>query len=327
MGSKVCKIGLVFTTLAVVGCTSIGDSTKVGAATGGAMGAGLGALIGSQTGDAAGGLAVGAIAGAGSGAAIGNALQAQQEAIQTQDEAIERQQQIIRSQAAEIEELRRLTQDSVQYQPASSNRYSQGSGAANRLPAAHGIVPAIVEKPLVERFAEKSSADNPGLLSLRSPVGETRIVASVPEQRPVVGTEGSVVSSVASGEPRAAIRWQAQPSFQGGGSQRDGVEERIQKVPSTSIKTLPKECRDAGEEIQKAGQVREVADKLFHNRRALRLCPQDPALHHSLAGVYLELGRLEDAKFEFQEALRLDPSYEPSKAALKNLKSPATVLY
>jgi tetratricopeptide (TPR) repeat protein len=87
------------------------------------------------------------------------------------------------------------------------------------------------------------------------------------------------------------------------------------------------DCVAANEEAKKANGVTEVADKLFHNRRALRLCPESPALHHGLAAVYLELGRIEDAKFELEEALRLDPSYAPASISLKSLSAPATVVY
>ena len=72
-------------------------------------------------------MVIGGLAGAATGAAIGNAIQAQEEANQTQDEAIERQQQLIRAQAAELEELRRLSQDSVSYRGSEDNVGGVGS--------------------------------------------------------------------------------------------------------------------------------------------------------------------------------------------------------
>ncbi|MCB0352051.1 MAG: hypothetical protein KDD64_00950, partial [Bdellovibrionales bacterium] len=99
----------------LLGCTEAGESTKVGAISGGAVGAGLGAVIGSQTGDAAGGLVIGGLAGAGAGAAVGNALDERDQAISSQDLALERQDKIIEAQKNQIDELRRLSQDSVRF--------------------------------------------------------------------------------------------------------------------------------------------------------------------------------------------------------------------
>ena len=72
---------VIFLSTAFVGCTDVGETTQVGAATGGVLGAGIGALVGSTTGDAGGGLVIGGAIGAGTGAAVGNTIQAQQEAV------------------------------------------------------------------------------------------------------------------------------------------------------------------------------------------------------------------------------------------------------
>lgn len=78
------------------------------------------------------------------------------------------------------------------------------------------------------------------------------------------------------------------------------------------------ECGEADKEAQQAQSVADSADKLFHLRKALRLCPNNASYHNRLGEVYQSLGRAEDAKFEFQEALRIDPTLT---AAQNNLGS------
>lgn len=79
------------------------------------------------------------------------------------------------------------------------------------------------------------------------------------------------------------------------------------------------ECREASNEMQQAEASQATAEKLYHYRRALRLCPENPALHTGLSKVYLELDRKDDAKYELQEALKLDPEYEPARDLLKTI--------
>ncbi|MCB0333953.1 MAG: tetratricopeptide repeat protein, partial [Bdellovibrionales bacterium] len=82
------------------------------------------------------------------------------------------------------------------------------------------------------------------------------------------------------------------------------------------------ECVKAGEEVNQAQNASDTADKLFHYRRALRLCPESPAFHLGLGEVYLSLGRSEDAEFEFREALRIDPTFRPAVVQLGSLNQP-----
>lgn len=78
------------------------------------------------------------------------------------------------------------------------------------------------------------------------------------------------------------------------------------------------ECIKAENEVKSAAQALEAADKLFHYRRALRLCPANAGYHNGLGEVYLTLGRKADAEFEFKEALKLDPELD---SAARNLSA------
>jgi tetratricopeptide (TPR) repeat protein len=291
------------------------------------MGAGLGAIIGSQTGDALGGLALGAAAGAGSGAAIGNALQSQQEAIQTQDEAIERQQQIIRAQAAHIEELRRISQDNVQFGDSGQVEKTTIPGSQYGFPVAEKSLRVPAQ---LGRDWQNESKPIGTQVTRVIDTTETAVVPRFPNEEEAIAQQDLDQTSYPS-EPRAMNNWskvhassQVPPVAH---PQRD-QKELVGALPtSQKAGSVSEECKAAEQEAQQAELVSDLADRLFHNRRALRLCPNNPQLHHSIATVYLEQGRVEDARFEFEEALRLDPSYQAAKVALKGMSRGEAVVY
>lgn len=66
-----------------------------------------------------------------------------------------------------------------------------------------------------------------------------------------------------------------------------------------------KECAQAGAEAQKGTSAADSADKLYHFRRAIRLCPGKADFHKLLADTYTSMGRKLDAEFEMGEAQRL----------------------
>jgi hypothetical protein len=84
-----------------------------------------------------------------------------------------------------------------------------------------------------------------------------------------------------------------------------------------------RDCQDATKELAWAGERALPADKLFHLRRALRLCPEDPRYHLELAALYRSLGRDGDAIYEYHEVARIDPDNQEASKALKELGSSA----
>jgi tetratricopeptide (TPR) repeat protein len=81
----------------------------------------------------------------------------------------------------------------------------------------------------------------------------------------------------------------------------------------------PASCGEAEKEAQSASTSSEQSDKLFHLRRALRLCPENASFHHELGKVYLGLNRKADAEYEFKQALAADPTFRPAKTSLEAL--------
>ncbi len=320
---------IVVLSIGLSACTEPGETTEMAAATGGAIGAGLGAIIGSQTGSTGGGLVLGALAGGATGGAIGNALEAQEKTIRTQDEAIEKQDRTIAAQRTELEELRRMNQETpgtrldreVQQNvyaphasfggiqprsasPITDSRYTGAQSSPNLAttsPSALNPSAPMRESTLVDRSAEYQgrSLNNQGE-DVR-PNTAAPIVNAAPQNSNPIAQMGSSTA------PRSAAL----------GASTGAVPARMN---ATAAKQNTPECIQAEGEIGKANGSNELADKLFHYRRALRLCPDNPTYHNGLGEIYLALNRKADAEFEFHEALNVDSNYIPAQNNLNNLR-------
>jgi hypothetical protein len=278
--------------VAALGCTKPKETTAVSAATGGAIGAGLGAIIGNQTGDAGSGLAIGAVAGAATGALIGNALQAQQESVRSQDEAIERQERMIAAQRTEITELRNLNPDVVeQKRLALQKRGPSPYGTRNVNTSAPGSLSRNSSDPLA-RLDMRSQSLNERSLGAPS-VKAAPVLAAEKPNRPT------------SAQPKSAK------------ASDEGASAKHVSMNSESSES----CGEAEKDRTAAQNAVDSSDKLFHLRRALRLCPNNARMHHELGKVYVSMDRKNDAEHEFKQALGLDPSYAPAKQSLDLITS------
>ncbi len=310
--------------IVVSACTEPGDMTGMAAATGGVVGAGLGAIVGNQTGDPGAGLVIGAAAGAGAGAAVGNVLEAQDQAIKQQDEAIERQEQVIRAQRGEIEELRRGGQDTGRVRTSYS---SGGPRARYGAPADKSLVlknlPDHPKTPVMSHamVRHSSSPAQPAPVKMAKK-SVSSIQRSAPKAAPV--PELSDASSEEVSGDTAVIDTEAAPDSDramldvdkkiGPPVVAEVVKDSAQAAEpavARNVSANPQQasdCLSAEEEFSQASSKSETPDKLFHIRRALRLCPTEARYHAGLGDVYATLNRANDAQFEYQEALKLAPN-------------------
>jgi tetratricopeptide (TPR) repeat protein len=83
-----------------------------------------------------------------------------------------------------------------------------------------------------------------------------------------------------------------------------------------------------GRLYQKMAQTRNdaslVAEAVACYTRALQLNPAHVLAHNNLGLIYYHQGKREDARRQYETALRLDPNCEPAKANLKLLEAPPT---
>lgn len=315
------------------GCTQPKKTTAIGSATGGALGAGLGAIVGNQTGSTGGGIAIGAVAGAATGALIGNAIQAQQETAQKQDEALERQDRLIRAQRQELNELRTIQGDSPAAAPSRSS---------HRIPSHQTLSPEAQRKlaQLERRGPNPSGVHStsvayapPPLKANSEPLARYNAESAVKPVRtnPQPATRRTeTTASLSKPKPEAAQPKAQDPESQDTSSsnsigETDILEDSEAAEGSASLAQEPSAsssaCSEASGEAQAAQAATETSQKLYHLRRAQRLCPNNGTFHADLGKVYLSMGRPSDARNEFNNALKLDPNLKAARDGLEEVKS------
>lgn len=284
------------------GCTEPGETTAIGAATGGVLGAGLGAIVGNQTGDPGTGLVIGGLAGAGAGAAVGNALEAQDQRMRSQDEVLTRQEKTIQAQNAEINELRSMSSEDTRGRYAASS--AKGRTDQSNVSSRDLIAPKSGARPYGESASSDRRAAAPSF--------------GHEETREEVAAIGISSGGVSSGGTAARMSNTVQQTGQ-------QVERQPAQQGAASLNSAGSsvECQVAQQEHSKAARLSDNADRLFHIRRALRLCPNNADFHNSLGEVYLALNRQSDAEFEFKEALKLEPGHTAASGNLKLMHSAA----
>ncbi len=297
--------------LAVTGCTKPKQTTAAGSIAGGALGASLGAIVGNQTGNAGSGVAIGAVAGAATGALIGNALQAQNEKSDAQKETLQRQEKAIRAQRSEIEELRRMQSDTG-YSSARTQNVNAYLVEQKRLqlqkrgpdPRGQTSEARYSPPPLSVRSSEPLARYE--AKSAPSPVKPKRIKTSAP------GSKGIEEKDLASKASTTAHTVKREAKAETGTMN----EQSTAKVAQNTSKSG---CEEGKEAREAAASASDNSDKLFHLRKALRLCPNNAETHYDLGKAYLSMDRAADANYEFKQALSIDPSYQAARESLKDL--------
>ncbi len=323
------------------GCaTEPGEKTQIAAATGGVIGAGLGAIVGHQTGSTIGGMAIGAVAGAGTGAMIGNSLDAQQNTLKSQDEVLQRQAQSIKAQRREIDELRRTGSDgstkvlpsrsASQAKPSDPDHARLAAAYARAHPVRVGEVSSKKMSASVETVSSYKAAPPQRVARAEASQRATalRRVIEIKEEVPVDKTEtidssgvkeralptGKEIPVVESAKTLAKSEDDVASSKGAYDWSKSPVSDNAETVATGSS-----ECKGAPAEISQAEGSAETADKLFHYRRALRLCPDNAPYHVKLGDVYQSLNRPSDAAYEYREALNLDPQSNNAREKLAAL--------
>jgi hypothetical protein len=312
----ICSVSL---STAMTGCTRPKQTTAIGAAAGTAIGAGLGAIIGNQTGNAGSGVAIGAAAGAATGALVGNVFQKQEESIQKQNESINRQEQMLRAQKSEISELRRMQSDTPTAATGTStvNAYlveQKRLQLQRRGPSPRGETMARYSPPPVrssEPLARYDVKAVPVAPRTSTPPQPKKIAAPVAPAPVIPVVEESTPAKSAAPIQEKDLTEQLKPAA-------PAVEETTAKLDAAP--ESPAACDQSSKERAAATAASENSDKLYHLRRALRLCPQSAETHYELGKTYLAMDRAVDATYEFKQALTTDPSFKPAQKELDNLE-------
>jgi cytochrome c-type biogenesis protein CcmH/NrfG len=104
---------------------------------------------------------------------------------------------------------------------------------------------------------------------------------------------------------------------------------RLEETPQEAPKAVPAKvaqntttsegCQQGKEAREAAANTSENSDKLFHLRKALRVCPNSAETHYDMGKVYLSMDRAADANYEFKQALSINPNYTAAQESLKEL--------
>lgn len=297
--------------LAVTGCTKPKQTTAVGSVAGGAIGAGLGAIVGNQTGNAGSGVAIGAVAGAATGALIGNALQAQNEKSDAQRETIQRQDQAIRAQRSELEELRRMQSDTG-YSSGRSQNVNAYLVEQKRL--------QLQKRGPAPRGQASEARYSPPPLAMKSSEPLARY-ESKPAPLPVEPKRVKASAAVGKGIEEKDLASEASTTAAAVKSETKAETVAIKEESTAkAVEAKPKSgCEEGKEARDAAASASDNSDKLFHLRKALRLCPNNAETHYDLGKAYLSMDRAADANYEFKQALSIDPSFKAAQESLKEL--------
>lgn len=352
--------GSAILALALTACTEPRETTGIGAAAGGVLGAGLGAIIGSQTGDPGAGVIIGGLSGAAAGGGIGNALQAQEERSQGQEEELRRQNELIRAQSGEIDALRSAQDGGISPGARGMLGRSGSAASIARYDGIELKVPPGLVEPRSSRRGNSAAMhgrdQSRGIGAWRESAlgsslgsGEDFRTGEVPRfagsSKLADGDIPPVRYDERSEQLTRDLHAAAEAGFgaraNGGnieGSPSAPLESRdIEPVPMVAEFESPSstesgstvaaytppggpECEEAQREIEKGDLASELPDKLFHVRRALRLCPTHAEYHAQLGSIYLKLDREEDALFEFREAFRLNPALDEARREVARLE-------
>lgn len=330
------------------GCTHPRKTTAIGSGVGGALGAGVGAIIGNQSGNPGSGVAIGAVTGAATGALIANALQAQDEKTAAQNETLKRQEKQIQTQRNELAELRTMNSDSgyeatprYRYRPTSVDTNSPAVERQIALLQQRGPNPRHPGAPAYQspRYTSTARSTSPSNSSASSRTVTTRDDVrnemrreKLPEKQKAAPAQPQAISSekAPASEPKAIAsvplskeRLPDPEPAANAAPEKEAVSDAKAEPEPAAKHSGPSansaECKEALNEKELALAAAENSDKLFHLRRALRLCPNNATLHYELGNTYAAMERTSNAEEEYKQAVTIDPSMAAAKNALAEL--------
>lgn len=252
-------------------------------AVGAATGGVLGAGLGAIVGNQTGSPGAGLTIGALAGASAGAAIG---NALQAQQEAIRTQDEAIERQEKLIRAQNSELDDLRRYKQETSDNTSFSTSRSG--------------SSKISNFS--SAADERASLDWKANLPYAPRDARTTASKPAAGLSEKTLTTTAP----VAVSSAAEP---------------VARMATPNKPKLSADCQSAQKEVDQGKETVDASKKLFHYRRALRLCPEDAALHNDMGEIYIALKRKDDARFEFNEALRLDPQMSKASTNLQSLNT------
>jgi tetratricopeptide (TPR) repeat protein len=80
------------------------------------------------------------------------------------------------------------------------------------------------------------------------------------------------------------------------------------------------DCTIAFRSFEKVQSVGEPRDAVALYREGLKLCPDDDVAHYELGKILAGMGRSDEARAEFEAALKINPTFQGAKQELEKLQ-------
>lgn len=80
------------------------------------------------------------------------------------------------------------------------------------------------------------------------------------------------------------------------------------------------DCNRAFHDFERAQQAKEPEEAAALYRRGLRLCPDDDVGHYELGKILQGMGQKEEARREFEAALKINPNFQDAKRQLEAIE-------
>lgn len=245
------------------------------------------------------------------------------------------------------------TAQGASYQTAHTTQQSFGAGAISQPSAAratleesqqpfHGRFTQDIDKKPVEVRSVAKSKPERGIGQLSNTAAQiskdsatmdntTRAQeSSLLSKNPYAAADASAGSSMESvGTPQVAGLKEANVVEAASMNQKVQVDDKkdsnqgtgeMTAVASLNQNTTASTCPEGDAELRRAADATEFSAKLFHTRRAVRLCNNYIPGKLALARLYIELKRFEDAQFELENLLKIDPSNREASELLNKVR-------
>jgi len=79
-------------------------------------------------------------------------------------------------------------------------------------------------------------------------------------------------------------------------------------------------CNRAFRDFEDAQATREPRDAVALYREGLKLCPGDDVAHYELGKILYRMGRAEEARGEFEAALKINPKFHGARQELEKIQ-------
>jgi len=79
-------------------------------------------------------------------------------------------------------------------------------------------------------------------------------------------------------------------------------------------------CNRAFRDFEKAQAAKNPRDAISLYRDGLRLCPDDDVAHYELGKILYRMGRAQEARGEFEAALKINPRFRGAQQELEKIK-------